>query len=68
MMSVFFPISVSITQKTAPNVKVAAVTNATFIMAATNRSGDPTSSHQAEAHAEKQSKLSTRSHVQPRIR
>ncbi|MBY3425444.1 hypothetical protein HFN86_35610 [Rhizobium laguerreae] len=51
MMSVFFPISVSITQKTAPNVKVASVTNATFIMAATNRSGGPTSSHQVEAHA-----------------
>ncbi|MBY5701018.1 hypothetical protein [Rhizobium leguminosarum] len=41
MISVFFPISVSITQKTAPNVKVAAISNATFVMPATNRSGGP---------------------------
>ncbi|PKA43212.1 hypothetical protein CWR43_14290 [Rhizobium sullae] len=35
MKLVFFPISVSITQKTAPNVKAAAISNATFVMAAT---------------------------------
>ncbi|TAV04517.1 hypothetical protein [Rhizobium ruizarguesonis] len=35
MTSVFFPISVRITQKTVPNVKVAAITNASFVMDAT---------------------------------
>ncbi|MBA8835209.1 hypothetical protein GGE39_005173 [Rhizobium leguminosarum] len=35
MTSVFFPISVRITQKIVPNVKVAAITNASFVMNAT---------------------------------